>query len=238
MAVKGLVAAIIQFLTQQLEDGNITEESRESLEVAIQCLESAYNVQASDVQANFNLLEVFKNTIETAEVPPPPAKEAMPEDKAEAERLKKEGNVYMKAEKHHEAIASYTRAIELNGTNAVYYCNRAAAYSKIGFHERAISDCKAALAIDPTYSKAHGRLGLAYSSLNRLVEAGVSYKKAVEMEPDNESYKYNLHVTQEKLREQSQGFSSFEDMIDVALANPDILRAFQRATGSATNTRF
>lgn len=240
MAVKGLVAAIIQFLTQQLEDGNITEESRESLEVAIQCLESAYNVQASDVQANFNLLKVYKNTVESTKPQPDkeatPDKEAMPEEKAEAERLKNEGNAYMKAEKHQEAIASYTKAIELNGANAVYYCNRAAAYSKIGNYEQAISDCKAALTIDPTYSKAHGRLGLAYCSLNRLAEAGDSYKKALEMEPDNESYKYNLHVAEERLREQTEGLSTFEDMIEVALSNPDILRASQRVAQLIQNS--
>ncbi|XP_033341329.1 small glutamine-rich tetratricopeptide repeat-containing protein alpha isoform X2 [Megalopta genalis] len=236
MSVKGLAAAIIEFLTQQLEDGNITEESRESLEVAIQCLESAYNVQGFVVPTNFNLLEVYKKTVESTKAQP--AKEAMPEEKAEAERLKNEGNAYMKAEKHQEAIASYTKAIELNGANAVYYCNRAAAYSKIGNHEQAISDCQAALTIDRTYSKAYGRLGLAYSSLNKLVDAGISYKRALEMEPDNESYKYNLHVTEERIREQSRGFNSFEDMIDIALSNPDFLRAFQRSTSSTTNTRF
>lgn len=197
MAVKGLVAAIVQFLTQQLEEGDITADSRESLEVAIQCLESAYNVQASDTPANFNLYEVYKSSVENAK--PPLAPEATPEAKAEAEKLKNEGNALMKAEKYHDALANYTKAIQLDGRNAVYYCNRAAGYSKIGNHQLAIKDCHTALSIDPSYSKAYGRLGLAYSSLQRHKEAKESYQKALEMEPDNESYKNNLQVAEEKL---------------------------------------
>lgn len=107
MAVKGLVAAIVQFLTDQLQDGDITADSRESLEVAIQCLESAYSVQASDAPVNFNLYQVYKSA--TEDTIPNPGPEATPEAKAEAERLKNEGNALMKAEKHHEALANYTK---------------------------------------------------------------------------------------------------------------------------------
>lgn len=107
MAVKGLVAAIVQFLTDQLQDGDISADSRESLEVAIQCLESAYNVQASDAPTNFNLYQVYKNAVDSA--PPNLGPKATPEQKAEAERLKNEGNMLMKQEKHQEALANYTK---------------------------------------------------------------------------------------------------------------------------------
>ena len=51
------------------------------------------------------------------------------------------------------------RAIELDGRNAVYFCNRAAAHSKLNQHQSAIDDCKKAITIDPLYSKAYGRMG-------------------------------------------------------------------------------
>jgi len=107
MSVKGLVSAIVQFLTDQLQDGDITADSRESLEVAIQCLESAYNVQATDAPANFNLYQAYKNIMDNAA--PNLGPEATSEAKAEAERLKNEGNVLMKQEKHHEALVNYTK---------------------------------------------------------------------------------------------------------------------------------
>lgn len=200
MTVKGLVSCIIKFLTKQLEEGDITEDSRESLEVAIQCLESAYNVQASGAPANFDLMGAYETAMEN--VIAIPSTEATAEQKLEAERLKTEGNNLMKDNKIHEAIVTYGKAIELDGRNAVYYCNRAAAYSKINHHSRAIKDCQTALAIDPSYSKAYGRLGLAYSSLDQHKEAKESYQKALEMEPDNESCKNNLQLAEEKLAQQ------------------------------------
>ncbi|XP_008553390.1 small glutamine-rich tetratricopeptide repeat-containing protein alpha [Microplitis demolitor] len=200
MAVKGLVASIIKFLMQQLEEGDITADSRESLEVAIQCLESAYNVQANDSPANFDLLSNYKTAVENLITLP--ADEATSEEKAEAEKYKNEGNNLMGKGNVEEAIEQYTKAIKLDGRNAVYYCNRAAAYSKINNHREAIKDCKTALMIDQKYSKAYGRMGLAYSSLNEHKEAKECYEKALELEPTNESYKNNLHLTEEKLAQQ------------------------------------
>lgn len=51
------------------------------------------------------------------------------------------------------------RAISKDCRNAVYYCNRAAAHSKLNNHREAIDDCKRALEIEPQYSKAYGRMG-------------------------------------------------------------------------------
>ena len=56
-----------------------------------------------------NLYEIYKSSVENAK--PSLAPEATPEAKAEAERLKNEGNTLMKAEKHHEALANYTKYV-------------------------------------------------------------------------------------------------------------------------------
>ncbi|XP_031573997.1 small glutamine-rich tetratricopeptide repeat-containing protein alpha-like [Actinia tenebrosa] len=127
------------------------------------------------------------------------------EDRVKAEELKTEGNQLMKHEKYQEAISCYTRAIEMDNTNPVYPCNRAAAYSKIGENKKAVEDCKRALKLDPKYSKAYGRMGLSYQSLGDFANAKESYKKAIEMEPDNAFYKNNLQLVEDKL---SQGQSS------------------------------
>ena len=36
---------------------------------------------------------------------------------------------------------------------------RAAAYSKLGEHNKAIDDCKKAITLDSSYGKAYGRMG-------------------------------------------------------------------------------
>ena len=120
-------------------------------------------------------------------------------DKEEAERLKTEGNNLMRTEKFQEALDMYTKAIELDGSNPVFYCNRAAAHSKMNNHHLAIEDCQRAIDMDPSYSKAYGRMGLAHSSLNKHKEAVDNFKKALELEPDNESYKSNLQIAEDKV---------------------------------------
>lgn len=85
------------------------------------------------------------------------------------------------------------------------------------------------MSIDPSYSKAYGRLGLAYSSLQRHKEAKESYQKALEMEPDNESYKNNLQVAEEKLAQPSMsnmglGGSALPGMdLSSLLSNPALM---------------
>ncbi|PKU36534.1 small glutamine-rich tetratricopeptide repeat-containing protein beta [Limosa lapponica baueri] len=69
------------------------------------------------------------------------------------------GNNHMEEENYGAAVDCYTRAIELDPNNAVYYCNRAAAQSKLDNYSEAIKDCERAIAIDPKYSKAYGRMG-------------------------------------------------------------------------------
>jgi len=102
MADKGLISAILQFLFDQLQDGYITDDFRKSLEVAIQSLESAYNVQASDAPPSFNIYKIYKNTVDNATSNVGP--EATAESKTESERLKNESNILVKQEKHVLAI--------------------------------------------------------------------------------------------------------------------------------------
>ncbi|XP_038596214.1 small glutamine-rich tetratricopeptide repeat-containing protein alpha [Tachyglossus aculeatus] len=203
---KHLAYSIIQFLHDQLQNGGLSPDAQESLEVAIQCLETAFGVtvENKELAMTQTLPEIFAAAAgkELPYVPlnsqsSPPSDE----DTAEAERLKTEGNEQMKVENFEAAVSFYAKAIELNPANAVYFCNRAAAYSKLGNYAGAVRDCERAISIDPNYSKAYGRMGLALSSLNKHTEAVVYYKKALELDPDNETYKSNLKIAEQKMKE-------------------------------------
>ena len=84
---------------------------------------------------------------------------ASPVDKANAEKLKQAGNTQMSNKSYDLAIESYTKAIALDGSNPVYYSNRAAAYASKGDHTLAVSDAEAAIQVDPSFVKAYSRLG-------------------------------------------------------------------------------
>ncbi|XP_050041970.1 small glutamine-rich tetratricopeptide repeat-containing protein beta-like isoform X2 [Dermacentor andersoni] len=208
--VKRLVLSIVQFLRQQLQTADLSADAKESVEVAVQCLETAYGVSPEDLSneslvVSRSLLDIFRDVLPREHVQT--SSENVPEpteaQKVEAEKYKQEGNNMMKIEMYTAALECYTKAISLDGRNAVYYCNRAAAHSKLNNHLDAIEDCQRALEIDPKYGKAYGRIGLAYASLNQHQKAKECYQKAVELDPENQSYVNNLRVAEEKLREMS-----------------------------------
>eukprot|EP00095_Tigriopus_kingsejongensis_P002211 maker-scaffold351_size199180-snap-gene-0.27 protein:Tk02211 transcript:maker-scaffold351_size199180-snap-gene-0.27-mRNA-1 annotation:"small glutamine-rich tetratricopeptide repeat-containing protein a" len=194
-----LVFSLVQFLQREMASDEHSDDAKESLEVASQCLQTAFCLSPDDahLEVNTQLEDLFRaatqgEPLKKKDSPPP-------EDKAKAERIKLEGNELMKKEDFEKAIELYTQAIELDPNNQVLYCNRAAAHSKMNNHYAAVEDCKRAIDMDPTYGKAYGRMGLAYSSVEKHKEAVECFTQAVNLEPDNESYKSNLQLATEKL---------------------------------------
>ncbi|XP_047537641.1 small glutamine-rich tetratricopeptide repeat-containing protein beta-like [Vanessa atalanta] len=187
--IKIVAASIVNFLKQQLDSDTLSVDSRESVEVGVQCIETAFELSPEELARGVDLLQLVRQQ-----------RGGAPRvDRAEAEKLKNEGNELMKSERHREALEKYSRAIELDPQNSVFFCNRAAAHFKLGEHESAVADCMAALALQPNYGKAHGRLGIALTAMDRHAEARAAFARAAQLEPDNESYKQNLKLAEERL---------------------------------------
>ncbi|CAN6846587.1 unnamed protein product [Brassica oleracea] len=125
--------------------------------------------------------------------------------KSLAETFKCQGNKAMQSQQYLEAIELYSFAITLSDENAVFYCNRAAAYTQISMCSEAIKDCLKSIEIDANYSKAYSRLGLAYYAQGKYADAiEKGFKKALELDPHNESVKENIRVAEQKLREEQR----------------------------------
>ncbi|KAJ8270130.1 hypothetical protein GJAV_G00110690 [Gymnothorax javanicus] len=231
---KRLAFSIIQFLHSQLNAENLSADTQESLEVGIQCLETAFGVSFEDksLAVPKTLPEIFASAVNKTPgaEPSTPKVEKNPilheptaEDIAKAEKFKSEGNEQMKLENFGTAAALYTKALKLNPENAVYFCNRAAAFSKMGNYAGAVTDCERAIVIDPNYSKAYGRMGLALASLNKHSEAVGYYKRALDLDPDNDSYRSNLKIAEQKMKEMPSPTGG----VDLAgfLSNPNFMSA-------------
>ncbi|XP_078074191.1 small glutamine-rich tetratricopeptide repeat-containing protein beta-like [Mustelus asterias] len=205
--LKRLAYSIIDFLREQTKSQAWTSDERESLEVAMQCLENVFKISSQDIHLAISppLTEIFSAAITKNDLIWNTPSDFTPsaQDVIRAEQLKNEGNNYIKEENYRAAVDSYTQAIELDPNSAVYFCNRAAAQSKLNNYTAAIEDCKRAITIDPGYSKAYGRMGLALTSLNKHSEAITYYKKAVELDPENGTFISNLRVAEQKIGEAS-----------------------------------
>lgn len=207
---KRLGYSIVHFLREQTNSGTLNSDEQESLEVAIQCLETTFKISSRDhhLAVSEPLREIFLNALLKNDNVTVPDSSPSPEDIEKAEQLKNEGNNHMKEENYHSAVECYTKAIDLDLRNAVYYCNRAAAYSKLSNYTEAIGDCERAIKIDPTYSKAYGRMGLALTAMNKYPEAISYFKKALVLDPENDTYKSNLKIAEQKHKEASSPIAS------------------------------
>jgi small glutamine-rich tetratricopeptide repeat-containing protein alpha len=118
------------------------------------------------------------------------------------DQLKVKGNECMTSSKYKDALGYYTKAAELDPTNHLYHANRAAANIHLKEYKAAISDCEKSIALNPTYAKSFSRLGTAQFYDNNFSKAADAYRKAVELDPENEGYKEDLKSAEEKLTQQ------------------------------------
>lgn len=89
----------------------------------------------------------------------------------------------MQANKLSEAIEFYTKAINLDGANHVYFSNRSAAYLSQGDAQNALDDANSCLGLKPDFAKGYSRKGAALHSLKRYNDSIAAYEAGLEKFP-------------------------------------------------------
>ena len=102
-----------------------------------------------------------------------------------AVKEKEKGNNFFKKGEYEEAIESYTKAMKLDATSAIYPANRALCYLKLSKYKEAEEDSTIAIKLDPKYSKAYFRRASARKSLKKYPHAIDDLNKLIELEPTN-----------------------------------------------------
>lgn len=109
----------------------------------------------------------------------------MSDQKQEAIRLKDQGNALLKDHRFDEAIELYTKAVELDPTNVVFYSNRAQAEIRLEMYGYAIADCDRALELDPKFMKAYYRKGVSLMAILKHKEALGCFKTVLKTLPND-----------------------------------------------------
>jgi small glutamine-rich tetratricopeptide repeat-containing protein alpha len=192
-----LALSIIDFLSTSLTDGTLTEEDRDSIDVATTCISESFKVDPTDSTPKdtqtllqiYSVYEKLKSKAPAASSTTSPsaasnAASSAPTEaqKAEAESLKSQGNAAMAQKDYPKAIDLYSKALALVPGNPIFLSNRAAAYSASKDHTAARADAEAAVAADPKYTKAWSRLGLARFALGDAKGSMEAYSKGIEYE--------------------------------------------------------
>lgn len=112
-----------------------------------------------------------------------------PESFEKAEKWKNEANEYFKKQDYNSAITSYTKAIDLNNTVAVYFSNRSFAYLKTECFGYALADASKAIDLDKGYIKGYYRRAASYMSLGKFKEALRDYEYVTKQKPTDQDAK-------------------------------------------------
>ncbi|GAA6032252.1 hypothetical protein JCM8097_007146 [Rhodosporidiobolus ruineniae] len=205
-STKRAAYSVLSFLQDSIANGSVKADDAESLEVAVQCISEAFGVSTDNEQDKraYAVDKALPALLDDAAAQSTPAPAANEVDKEGAEAAKSRGNQLMAKKDYQGAIEAYGDAIEKDGSNPVYWSNRAAAYSQIQDHASAVSDARKALELDPSFSKAYSRLGHALFSIGEYDEAVEAYEKGLELDPNNATMKSSLKTARSKLPEKKE----------------------------------
>jgi stress-induced-phosphoprotein 1 len=109
-----------------------------------------------------------------------------------AEEFKAKGNAALQAGNVSEAIEQYTKAINADGSNHVYYSNRSAAYLKKGDAANALEDAKACLGLNPDFAKGYSRKGAALHAMKRYNDSISAYQEGLVKFPNDPGLKKGM----------------------------------------------
>eukprot|EP00588_Corethron_pennatum_P014382 CAMPEP_0194279254 /NCGR_PEP_ID=MMETSP0169-20130528/13817_1 /TAXON_ID=218684 /ORGANISM="Corethron pennatum, Strain L29A3" /LENGTH=579 /DNA_ID=CAMNT_0039023651 /DNA_START=106 /DNA_END=1845 /DNA_ORIENTATION=+ len=102
-----------------------------------------------------------------------------------ADEYKAEGNKSLTSGDIPAAISAYTKAIELDPTNRVYYSNRSAAYLKKGDAQSALEDAEATIGVARDWPKGYSRKAAALHALKKYGDSILAYEDGLALFPND-----------------------------------------------------
>lgn len=217
-----------------MEDGTLTADDTESIEVARSCIADTFQIDPTDQaaikdavggQSLANIYSVYEK-LRNKSTPAADAgaqqsqaekpKAGSPTD--ESDKLKSEGNSLMAKKDYPAAIEKYTQALQIAPANPIYLSNRAAAYSASRQHDKAAEDAQLATTVDPKYSKAWSRLGLARFDMGDYHAAKEAYESGIAAEGNggSDAMKRGLETSTRKIEEASRASEPPSEELDTA----------------------
>merc|ERR1712048_955496 len=151
------------------------------------------------------------------------------QDDTKAEEAKQQGNTHFRNKKWPQAVEAYEEAVKRAPKNATIRNNLAASLCKIMDFNGAKREIDVALELDPKYVKAWARKGDIEVVMKENHKAMESYRKGLEIEPENASCREGLRKVTMMVNVGASQMSDSErkERAEHALADPEIQMILQ-----------
>jgi tetratricopeptide (TPR) repeat protein/serine/threonine protein kinase len=124
-------------------------------------------------------------------------------------------NAYRNLRRCQEAVADYSRAIELDPKYACAWNNRGAAYGMLGRLEQALADCTRAVELDPKNACAWNNRGFAHWRLGRPAQTVADLSRAVELDPTYAPAWYSRGFAYSELGQPDRAVADYSKAIEL-----------------------
>jgi tetratricopeptide (TPR) repeat protein len=114
-----------------------------------------------------------------------------------------------------EAIADFSKAIEINPRFADAYYDRALSYRRKGDVDRAIEDYSSTIKLNPQHAAAYNNRGTSYSAKGNLADAIMDFTKAIELNPGYANAYYNRSIVHAMKGERDLSTSDYAKAIEL-----------------------
>uniref|UniRef100_A0A7S3V4Z5 Hsp70-Hsp90 organising protein n=1 Tax=Chaetoceros debilis TaxID=122233 RepID=A0A7S3V4Z5_9STRA len=115
-----------------------------------------------------------------------------------ADEFKEAGNKAFSGRNFEEAIECYTKAIQSDPQNHVFYSNRSASYASLEKWEEAVTDSKQCIKLDPSFIKGYYRLATAQIAKHDYNGATTTIKQGMNVDPDNKQLGKLMRIVKSK----------------------------------------
>ncbi|HEV8524696.1 MAG TPA: tetratricopeptide repeat protein [Terriglobales bacterium] len=119
-----------------------------------------------------------------------------------------------------EAIAAYTKCLELDPEHAAAHINLGTLYYSRQDYVLAEQHYRKAVESDPRYALAHFDLGNVLDETGRLQEAIQAYRQAIQLAPTYADAHYNLALAYEKLKQPRRALNHWRAYVRLDTAGP------------------
>jgi len=109
----------------------------------------------------------------------------MAANKKKAEDWKEKGNKEYANKNYTEAVTLYTKAIELDPPNHIYFSNRSASYYGLRLWDQALADANKCVDLKADWSKGYFRRAVVFMEIRKFDEAVTNFQKALDYDPSN-----------------------------------------------------
>ena len=109
-----------------------------------------------------------------------------------AQSFKEAGNKHLQAGDFDAAIESYSKAIELDSSDHVFFSNRSAAYLSKGDSTNALEDGVKCVELKPDWAKGYSRKGAALHAMKKYDEALETYEAGLVKCPEDSGLKNGI----------------------------------------------